>query len=91
MEDGLGEDLSWFWRSWFYTTERLDQAVDSVALSDSSGVVSRVYLRNAGEMPMPVELALADGRREHAAGAPAGGDLGAAGHATPRSSRAPGR
>jgi hypothetical protein len=58
MEDGLGEDLSWFWRSWFYTTERLDQAVDSVALSDSSGVISRVYLRNAGEMPMPVELAL---------------------------------
>ncbi|HEX3276750.1 MAG TPA: M1 family metallopeptidase [Gemmatimonadales bacterium] len=64
MEDGLGEDLSWFWRSWFYTTDRLDQAVDSVALSDSAGVVSRVYLRNAGQMPMPVELALqlADGR-----------------------------
>jgi len=59
MEDGLGEDLSWFWRSWFYTTDRLDQAVDSVALSDSAGVVSRVYLRNAGQMPMPVELALA--------------------------------
>src|SRR6185437_14571958 len=52
MEDGLGEDLSWFWRSWFYTTDRLDQAVDSVALSDSAGVVSRVYLRNAGQMPM---------------------------------------
>ncbi|MEO7985935.1 MAG: M1 family aminopeptidase [Gemmatimonadales bacterium] len=59
MEDGLGEDLSWFWRSWFFTTERLDQAVDSVALSDSAGVVSRVYLRNPGHMPMPVELALA--------------------------------
>ncbi len=58
MEDGLGEDLSWFWRSWFYTTERLDQAVDSVAISDSAGVISRVYLRNAGAMPMPVELAL---------------------------------
>jgi hypothetical protein len=58
MEDGLGEDLSWFWRSWFYTTDRLDQAVDSVALSDSAGVLSRVYLRNAGQMPMPVELAL---------------------------------
>ncbi len=58
MEDGLGEDLSWFWRSWFYTTDRLDQAVDSVALSDSSGVISRIYLRNAGQMPMPVELAL---------------------------------
>jgi len=58
MEDGLGEDLSWFWHSWFYTTDRLDLAVDSVALSDSAGVVSRVYLRNAGQMPMPVELSL---------------------------------
>jgi hypothetical protein len=58
MEDGLGEDLSWFWRSWFYTTDQLDQAVDSVARSDSAGGFSRVYLRNAGSMPMPVELAL---------------------------------
>ncbi|MGH7528545.1 MAG: M1 family metallopeptidase [Gemmatimonadales bacterium] len=58
MEDGLGEDLSWFWRSWFYRTDQLDQAVDSVALSDSAGVMSRIYLRNAGQMPMPVELEL---------------------------------
>jgi hypothetical protein len=59
MEDGLGEDLSWFWRSWFYTTEQLDQAVDSVVFADSAGIASRVYLRNAGGMPMPVELSLA--------------------------------
>ncbi|MDF3053882.1 MAG: peptidase [Geminicoccaceae bacterium] len=57
MEDGVGEDLSWFWRSWFYTTETLDQAVDSVA-SDSGSSASRIYLRNAGAMPMPVELEL---------------------------------
>src|SRR5215203_2143606 len=57
MEDGAGEDLSWFWRSWFYSTETLDQAVDSVA-SDSGSIASRVYLRNAGAMPMPVELEL---------------------------------
>jgi len=68
MEDGVGEDLSWFWRSWFYTTDRLDQAVDSVAAVDSAGLVaSRVYLRSAGAMPMPVELDLrfADGRQQH--------------------------
>jgi hypothetical protein len=58
MEDGVGEDLSWFWRSWFYTTETLDQAVDSVTVSDSNGVTSRIFLRNAGPMPMPVELGL---------------------------------
>jgi aminopeptidase N len=55
IEDGVGEDLSWFWRSWFYTTETLDQAVDSVA-SDSGSIASRIYLRSAGAMPMPVEL-----------------------------------
>ena len=89
MEDGLGEDLSWFWRSWFYTTDRLDQAVDSVALSDSSGVVSRVYLRNAGEMPMPVELALLDGRRQHAAAHGCRWRSGVCGTPTPRSSPGP--
>ena len=57
FEDGVGEDLSWFWRSWFYTTETLDQAVDSVA-SDSGSIASRIYLRNVGAMPMPVELDL---------------------------------
>jgi hypothetical protein len=55
IEDGVGEDLSWFWRSWFYTTETLDQAVDSVA-SDSGSLASRIYLRSVGAMPMPVEL-----------------------------------
>jgi hypothetical protein len=58
IEDGVGEDLSWFWRSWFYTTEVLDQAVDSVVATNSAGLASRVYLRNAGQMLMPVELEL---------------------------------
>ena len=58
IEDGVGEDLSWFWRAWFYTTAQLDQAVDSVVLADSAGVESRIVLRNAGGIPMPVELAL---------------------------------
>jgi hypothetical protein len=58
IEDGVGEDLSWFWRAWFYTTQQLDQAVDSVVLADSAGVESRIHLRNGGGIPMPVELAL---------------------------------
>ena len=58
IEDGVGEDLSWFWRGWFYTTAGIDQAVDSVELSDTAGVVSRIHLRNPGAMPMPVELAV---------------------------------
>ncbi len=58
IEDGVGEDLSWFWRAWFFTTAQLDQAVDSVTLADSAGVESRIFLRNAGGIPMPVDLAL---------------------------------
>ncbi|MBA3319734.1 MAG: M1 family metallopeptidase [Gemmatimonadales bacterium] len=66
IEDGVGEDLSWFWRSWLYTTAQLDQAVDSIALADSAGVESRIFLRNAGGIPMPVdlELLLDDGSRQ---------------------------
>jgi hypothetical protein len=67
IEDGVGEDLSWFWRSWFYTTEQLDQSVDSIRTADSAGVVlSRVYLQS-GPMPMPVELDLRmeDGTARH--------------------------
>ncbi|MEZ4411897.1 MAG: M1 family metallopeptidase [Gemmatimonadales bacterium] len=59
MEDGVGEDLSWFWRSWFYTTETLDQAVDSVKIVERQGVPqSRIYLDNVGPMVMPVDLTL---------------------------------
>jgi hypothetical protein len=54
----VGEDLSWFWRSWLFTTAQLDQAVDSIVLADSAAVESRIFLRNAGAIPMPVELGL---------------------------------
>jgi len=60
MNDGLGEDLDWFWRGWFYTTGSLDQAVDSVkVVTDSTGArSSRIYLSNLGPLVMPVDLAL---------------------------------
>ncbi len=53
IEDYTGEDLSWFWRGWFYSTHVLDQAVDSV-ISDSA--VSIVYLSNKRGLVMPTEL-----------------------------------
>ena len=30
MEDASGEDLDWFWRGWFYSTDACDIAIDSV-------------------------------------------------------------
>jgi aminopeptidase N len=65
MNDALGEDLSWFWRSWFYRTDHLDQAIDSVSVRDSAGVAFQVraYLSSRLEMVAPVELTItgADG------------------------------
>jgi hypothetical protein len=59
MNDALGEDLSWFWRSWFYRTDHLDQAVDSVQQRDSSGTtITRIFLSNKGKMVAPVDLTI---------------------------------
>ncbi len=30
MEDASGVDLDWFWRGWFYSTDRVDVAIDQV-------------------------------------------------------------
>ena len=54
IEDYTGEDLSWFWRGWFYSTHVLDQAVDSV-VADTGGT-SIVYLSNDRGLVMPTEV-----------------------------------
>jgi len=53
IEDYSGEDLSWFWRGWFYSTHVLDQAIDSVT-SDSAKTL--VYLSNKRGLVMPCEV-----------------------------------
>jgi len=62
MEDVSGEDLDWFWRSWFYETDTMDQAVDSVATGDTTRVI--VEQRDELMMPMTVQLAYEDGSTE---------------------------
>jgi hypothetical protein len=65
MRDQSGVDLDWFWRSWIYTTARLDQAVDSVVSRGDS--VTEIHLSNRLDMVMPatlaVELQAAEGAR----------------------------
>jgi hypothetical protein len=60
MEDGLGEDLSWFWRGWFYRSDVVDLAIDSVTVTtDSAGAKqARIALSSPGQLPMPVDLTL---------------------------------
>jgi len=60
MEEESGEDLDWFWRGWFYATDTLDQAVDSVTVEEGNTLV---HLSNRGGLVMPtsVEIEYADG------------------------------
>ena len=75
IEDGVGEDLSWFWRSWLFTTAQLDQAVDSVVAGrlGRGGVADLPAER--GRHPDAGGSGAADGRRLDAAAHAAGRDL----------------
>jgi hypothetical protein len=64
MDDALGEDLSWFWRGWFFQTDRVDVAVDSILPSDTGATV--LLLSSPGALPMPVDarITYSDGTSE---------------------------
>jgi hypothetical protein len=64
IENVSGADLSWFWRSFWYTTDVLDIAIDSVATHTTpAGTVATLHLRRTTSIPFPVSarLRLADG------------------------------
>ena len=76
IEDISGRDLDWFWRGWFFTTDALDQSIESLTQKQNGDgkYDVEVVLRNLGQQVMPVELQLSyvDGRprlrSRHAAG-----------------------
>ncbi len=52
-----GQDLSWFWRTWYYETWTLDQAVVSVnAGTASSPRETVIVVEDRGLAPMPARL-----------------------------------
>ena len=53
FESISGRDLSWFWRSWFYETWKLDQAIDTVSTAGDS---LEIVVENRGRAIMPVRL-----------------------------------
>jgi hypothetical protein len=63
MNRELGQDLSWFWYYWLFTTESSDGSIASVV---TKGEKTLVTVRQDGEMPSPVVL-----RVEFAADGPA--------------------
>ena len=58
-----GQDLSWFWRPWWFETWTLDQAIASASVVGGKLVVT---IEDHGMAPMPVRLAVTrtDGRVE---------------------------
>ncbi len=61
MEDASGEDLDWFWRGWFYSTDVCDISIDSVkyARADvNAGIPARP--KSEGDMdqmrPLPAPM-----------------------------------
>jgi hypothetical protein len=63
VEDVAGEDLDWFWRGWFYSTDLLDQSVAGVATVDGQVIVT---LHNDEGLVMPVDMLVtySDGQTE---------------------------
>ncbi|HKK45224.1 MAG TPA: M1 family metallopeptidase [Balneolaceae bacterium] len=60
FEDVTGKNLDWFWRSWYYKTWVLDQAVGMVSSTDNG---TRIVIEDRGQVPMPadVEITMDDG------------------------------
>lgn len=60
FEDVSGRDLDWFWRSWYFETWVLDQAVGNVQTTDNG---TQIVIEDHGQAPMPttVAITLADG------------------------------
>jgi hypothetical protein len=59
IESSTGEDLSWFWRGFFYTNDVLDIGIDSAGTISSDGrSIAMIRLRRHTSIPFPVEMRL---------------------------------
>jgi hypothetical protein len=57
IENGAGEDLAWFWKSVFFETWQLDQAVTKVEYRDNNAKNGAlVTIANLDQMAMPVTV-----------------------------------
>lgn len=64
MENVSGEELSWFWRGWFFNTWKIDQAVKNVKyLGNDPLYGAQITIENIGQLPMPttVQVTFNDG------------------------------
>lgn len=67
MNNAGGEDLNWFWKGWFFTNWKLDQAITKVAyVNNDPAKGSLITITNNDKMIMPVivKIVQANGREE---------------------------
>ncbi|MDF3077640.1 MAG: family metallopeptidase [Sphingobacteriaceae bacterium] len=67
MNNAAGEDLNWFWKGWFFTAGKVDQAVTSVKyVKDDAAQGALITIENKGEIPMPVtvQIVRTDGKTD---------------------------
>jgi hypothetical protein len=61
MNSAMGENLEWFWKEWFFTTDKLDQAVTSVKyVNGDSTKGALITIDNLDKMAMPVIVKISD-------------------------------
>ena len=67
IENEAGEDLSWFWRGWFYHNWQLDVAVTSVSYANGDPAngadISLINLQKMA-MPFSLEVVMEDGTKQ---------------------------
>ncbi len=57
MNSAAGDDLNWFWKEWFFTTWKLDQALTDVKYVDGDpGKGILITIENKNKMILPVIL-----------------------------------
>lgn len=67
MDNGAGEDLSWFWKGWFYHNWQLDLAlIDAKYVNNDPKKGIQVTVANKEQMAMPftIEVKLKDGSKQ---------------------------
>jgi len=62
MDNAAGEDLSWFWKEWFFTTWKLDQAVKGISYIEKDVAKGAlITIQNMEEMALPVTVMVQEG------------------------------
>ncbi|MEZ2339171.1 M1 family metallopeptidase [Mucilaginibacter sp. RCC_168] len=63
IENGAGEDLSWFWKGWFYNNWTFDLALIDAKQVDNKGVSITVVNKEKLPMPFTIEVKYKDGSK----------------------------